>query len=255
MNYTALYHVSYWAWDLQHALRSKINDNEEIEETAHALFSLCPFCGTEYSMSHEESLSKTYMSCTDCGRKWSIVCAQGAIWFLRADGTQQKKMYTGSWIVHRGDRSLEGIRPYILLEADYSKTGKQKVVEQGLDKFVWKVQPLLKYFDKHDVLIRAHPCERIRLAYACARMKTTRGKETITEPGLSVKQVAAVTNLSEYDALNCTQRLLREGSISYEVRPEQGSTGIEAVIVGFLGEPLYQMNEYTAEEIIRELTE
>jgi predicted RNA-binding Zn-ribbon protein involved in translation (DUF1610 family) len=235
--------------------RSKNSNYEKMEEATRAYFPHCPSCATDLSPSYEETANETQLLCPNCGRRWSIIHAQGAFWFLRTNDHQQKKMYTSSWIVHRGDRSLEGIRPYILLETDYSKTGKEKVAEQGLDKFVWKVQPLLTYFDKYDTLTRAHPCERIRLAYACARIKTMRGKERITEPGLGVKQVAAVTNLSEYEASNCTQRLLREGSISYAVMTEEGLTGIEAVIVGFLGEPLYQMDEYTAEEIIRELSE
>jgi hypothetical protein len=156
--------------------------------------------------------------------------------------------------VKRGGRSLEGIRPYLLLETDCSKIGKQKVVEQGLDRFVWKDEPLLRHFDRYDRLIKGHSWERIKIAFACTRTKAKKKeKQATSRPGLSVKQVAAVTNLSEHEASNCTQRLLDEGSISYEVRPEKGLTGIEAVIVGFLGEPLYQMNEYTAEKIIKEL--
>jgi hypothetical protein len=238
---------------LQSALRSKRNNDEKIEETTHAYFSHCPFCGTEYSISYEESLSERHMLCKNCGRKWNIIYTMGTIWFLRTNDPQQKKQYTGSWIVQRGDRSLEGIRPYVLLEKDYSRIGKQKVAEQGLDRFVWKDQPLLEYFDKCDGLIKGHSCERVKLAFACARMNTKEEKVATTEPSLSTKQVAAVTNLSEPEATNCTQRLLDEGSISYEVRPQKGLRGIEAVIMGFLGGPLYQMNKYTAEKVIKEL--
>jgi len=194
------------------------------------------------------------MFCKNCKRKWSISYTRGTIWFLRRCDPQQKKKYTSSWIIQRGDRSLEGIRPYVLLETNYSKSGKQKVVEQGLDRFVWRAEPLLEYFDRCDRLIKGHSCERVKVAFACARTKAKDEKEATSEPGLSVKQVAAVTNISEHEASNCTQRLLDEGSISYEVRAEKGLTGVEAVVVGFLGEPLYLMNEYKAEKIIKQLT-
>lgn len=154
-------------------------------------------------------------------------------------------------MTNRVGRSLEGIRPYLLFETD-SKIGKQRVVEQGLDRFVWQVQPLIEYFDEYDKLVKGHSYERVKIAFACARMKTKEEREAPT-PGLSIKQVSAVTNLSEEEASTCTQRLLDEGLISYEVRAEKGLTGVEAVIVGFLGEPIYQMNEHTAEKTINEL--
>ena len=238
---------------MQHAQRSKENNEEKIEETAHAYFSHCPFCGLEYSMNYEESLNERYIFCKNCRRKWNISYTMGTIWFLRAVDPQQKKEYTIPWIPKRVDRSLEGIRPYLLLEDDYAKIGKQRVVEQGLDRLIWKVEPLLEYFDRYDRLNNRHSCERTKIAFACARMKTEKEKAAASGPGLSIKQVAAVTNISEYEASKCTQQLLDEGSISYEVRPEKGLTGIEAVIIGFLGEPLYQMNKYTAEKMIKEL--
>jgi len=238
---------------LQSAVRSRTSDEETIEETALAYFSHCTFCGVDHWMSYDEDLSGRYMFCRSCGRKWSITYTLGTVWFLRTHDAQQEKKYTSSWIVQRGDRSLEGMRPYLLLEADCSKSGRHKVVEQGLDRFVWKVQTLLEYFDRYDGLIRGHSCERVKLVFACARMRARKDKDATSGPGLSVKQVAAVTNLPEHEVANCTQRLVNKGSISYEVRPEKGLTGIEAVIVGFLGEPLYQMNGYNAENTIREL--
>ena len=122
-----------------------------------------------------------------------------------------------------------------------------------LPGFVWKVEPLLEYFDRYDRFIKAHSYERIKVAFACARMMARPANATISEPGLSVKQVAAITNLPELEASNCMERLLNDGSISFQVRPEKGLIGVEALIVGFLGEPRYQMNEYTAEKIIQAL--
>ena len=178
----------------------------------------------------------------------------GTLWFLRAVELEQKKKYTIPWILKRVDRSLEGIRPYLLLENDYSKIGKEKVVEQGMDRLIWKVEPLLEYFDRYDMFNKRHSCERIKIAFACARIKAEEQKEAVSGPGLSIKQVAAVTNLSEYEASKCTQQLLDERSISYEAKPEKGLAGVEAVITSFLGEPLYQMNEYTAEKTIKEIS-
>lgn len=169
---------------------------------------------------------------------------------MRSVDLEQKKKYTMPWMLNRVDRSLEGIRSYLLFENDYSKIGKEKVVEQGVDRLVWEVDPLLDYFDRYDRFVKRHPYERIKIAFACARMNA---EEEASEPGLSIKQVAAVTNLPEYEASKCTQQLLDEGSISYEVRPEKSLTGVEAVIAGFLGEPLYQMSKYTAEKIINKL--
>jgi hypothetical protein len=238
---------------LQHAQRSKENSEEKIEETAHAYFSHCPFCSSEYSMNYEENPSERYIFCKDCRRRWNIRYTMGTIWFLRTADPQQNKEYTIPWILKRVDRSLEGIRPYLLLEDDYSKIGKQKVVEHGLDRLIWKVERLLEYFDRYDRLNKRHSCERIKIAFACARMKAEEKKEAASGSGLSIKQVAAVTNISEYEASKCTQQLLDHGSISYDVRPEKGLTGVEAVITSFLGEPLYQMNKYTAEKTIKEL--
>lgn len=238
---------------MQSALRGKTSDEEQIEERARAYFPYCPFCGSDYPMSYEENLNERHMFCENCRRNWNLAYTLETLWFLRTNDSQQKKEYTSWWIVQRGDRSLEGIRPYLLLKIDHSKIGKQKIAEQGLDRFVWKVQQLLEYFDSYDRLIRGHSCERIKLAFACARLRARKEKGTTSEPGLSIRQVAAVTNLSEHEASNCTQRLLNEGSISFEIRPEKGLTGTEAVVVGFLGEPLYQMKGYTAERIIKEL--
>lgn len=177
----------------------------------------------------------------------------GTVWFLRSVDLEQKKKYTMPWMLNRVDRSLEGIRSYMLFENDYSKIGKEKVVEQGVDRLVWEVDPLLDYFDRYDRVSKRHPYERIKIAFACVRMNAEEDEEEASEPGLSIKQAAAVTNLPEYEASKCTQQLLDEGSISYEVRPEKNLTGVEAVIAGFLGEPLYQMSKYTAEKIIKEL--
>jgi hypothetical protein len=176
----------------------------------------------------------------------------GTVWFLRSVDLEQKKKYTMPWILNRVDRSLEGIRSYLLFENDYSKIGKEKVVEQGVDRLIWNVDPLLDYFDTYDKFVKRHPYERVKIAFACARIVAEEG-EAASESGLSIKQVAAVTNLPEYEASKCALQLLDEGSISYEVRTEKSLTGIEAVIAGFLGEPLYQMSKYTAEKIINRL--
>lgn len=203
-------------------------------------------------MNYEESANERHIFCNRCHRRWNIRYTTGTIWFLRSVDLEQKKKYTMPWILKRVDRSLEGIRSYLLLENDYSRIGREKVVEQGVDRLMWKVEPLLDYFDRYDRFVKSHSYERIKIAFACARMKAE--EEEACGPGLSSKQVAAVTNLSEYEASKCTQQLLDEGSISYEVRPEKGLTGVEAVITSFVGEPLYQMNKYTAEKIISELS-
>lgn len=109
--------------EMQSALRTNTSDEEEIEEKAHAYFSHCPFCGTDYSMSYEANPDERYMFCRNCRRRWNLVYTVGTLWFIRANDSQQKKKYTSWWIIERAYRSLEGIRPYQLLEtSSFSKS-------------------------------------------------------------------------------------------------------------------------------------
>lgn len=131
---------------------------------------------------------------------------------------------------------------------------KSKVVEHGVDRFVWSMPEVLDLFDDYEPLIERDSYERVKVAFACAAL-AREDAESSFGGGLSAKQVAAVASLPELDAFNCTQQLLNKRLISFEARPEKGLAGVEVKIVGFLGEPRYQMREKTAERILKELAE